>query len=192
MTSPLSSLSWSAPFDGDLSDDLALALRLADAADAVAMARFDADDLRVSVKADASFVTEADLATEKAIRDLLAAERPDDGVFGEEFGASGSETRQWVIDPIDGTSNYLKGIPMWATLIALVVDGVPRVGVVEPAGDRAPLVGSLRSRRLDGHGGAANSADSGCRPSTTWHAPASASRASRSGRTQAAPTLSSG
>ena len=134
MTSPLSSLSWSAPFDGDLSDDLALALRLADAADAVAMARFDADDLSVSVKADASYVTEADLATEKAIRDILAGERPDDGVFGEEFGASGSETRQWVIDPIDGTSNYLKGIPMWATLIALVVDGVPRVGVVsQPA-----------------------------------------------------------
>ncbi|RZI95375.1 MAG: histidinol phosphatase [Microbacterium sp.] len=134
MTSPLSSLSWSAPFDGDLSDDLALALRIADAADAVAMARFDADDLSVSVKADASFVTEADLATEKAIRDVLAAERPGDGVFGEEFGASGSETRQWVIDPIDGTSNYLKGIPMWATLIALVIDGVPRVGVVsQPA-----------------------------------------------------------
>lgn len=130
MTSPLSSVSWSAPFDGDLSDDLALALQLADAADAVSMARFDADDLSVSVKADASFVTEADLATEKAIRDLLAAERPDDGVFGEEFGASGSTTRQWVIDPIDGTSNYLKGIPMWATLIALVIDGVPRVGVV--------------------------------------------------------------
>ena len=111
-------------------DDLSLALRIADAADAVSMSRFDAADLDVQTKADDSAVTEADLATERAIRDLLAAERPDDGVFGEEFGVSGSSTRQWIIDPIDGTSNYLKGIPVWATLIALAVDGVPRVGVV--------------------------------------------------------------
>jgi histidinol-phosphatase len=117
------------PFAGDLSDDLALALRLADVADAVSMGRFDADDLEVRTKADASHVTEADLATERAIRDVLDAERPDDGVLGEEFGASGSSGRRWVIDPIDGTANYLRGVPMWATLIALTVDGVPRVGV---------------------------------------------------------------
>ncbi|HKT57364.1 MAG TPA: inositol monophosphatase family protein [Microbacterium sp.] len=114
----------------DLATDLALALRLADAADAVSMARFDAPDLAVQTKADTTFVTEADLATERAIRELLQAERPDDGVFGEEYGSTGSSSRQWIIDPIDGTSNYLKGIPMWATLIALAIDGVPRIGVV--------------------------------------------------------------
>ncbi|MBN9223566.1 MAG: histidinol phosphatase [Microbacterium sp. SCN 70-27] len=134
MTSPATAPAWSAPFDGDLSDDLALALRLADAADAVAMSRFDAADLDVQVKADASPVTEADLATEQAIRGILAQERPQDGVFGEEFGASGTSARQWIIDPIDGTANYLKGIPMWTTLIALTIDGVPRVGVAsQPA-----------------------------------------------------------
>ena len=118
----------------ELAADLALALRLADAADAVSMARFDAPDLAVQTKADATFVTEADLATERVIRELLLAERPGDGVFGEEYGSTGSTTRQWIIDPIDGTSNYLKGIPMWATLIALAIDGVPRIGVVsQPA-----------------------------------------------------------
>lgn len=98
------------------------------------MGRFDAADLDVSAKPDATFVTEADLATERAIRDILSAERPDDSVLGEEYGTTGSSRRQWIIDPIDGTHNYLKGIPMWATLIALAVDGVPRVGVVsQPA-----------------------------------------------------------
>ncbi len=134
VTSPAASASWNAPFDGDLTDDLALALRLADAADAVAMARFDAADLDVQVKADATHVTEADLATERAIRGILSTERPGDGVLGEEFGTSGDSARQWIIDPIDGTANYLKGIPMWTTLIALAIDGVPRVGVAsQPA-----------------------------------------------------------
>ncbi|MFS0867214.1 inositol monophosphatase [Microbacterium sp. 179-B 1A2 NHS] len=130
MTERTSSMPGNAPFEGDLSDDLALALRLADEADRVSMERFDAPDLDVSVKQDATFVTEADLATERAIRRALETHRPGDGIFGEEYGASGDAARQWVIDPIDGTANYLKGIPMWATLIALVVDGVPRVGVV--------------------------------------------------------------
>ncbi|MFG6491651.1 inositol monophosphatase family protein [Microbacterium sp. P03] len=117
-----------------LVDDLALALRLADAADAVSMERFDAPDLDVRLKPDASHVTEADLSTEQAIRGILESERPHDGVFGEEFGSAGDTHRQWIIDPIDGTANYLKGIPMWATLIALAVDGVPQVGVVsQPA-----------------------------------------------------------
>lgn len=98
------------------------------------MSRFDAADLDVRLKADASHVTEADLATERAIRDLLEAERPGDGVFGEEYGITGDAARQWIIDPIDGTANYLKGIPMWTTLIALAIDGVPRVGVAsQPA-----------------------------------------------------------
>jgi histidinol-phosphatase len=134
VTPPSPATAFDAPFDGDLEADLALALRLADAADAASMARFDAADLDVQTKADDTFVTEADLATERAIRSLIADERPDDGVFGEEFGASGDAARQWIIDPIDGTSNYLKGIPMWATLIALSIDGIPRVGVVsQPA-----------------------------------------------------------
>jgi histidinol-phosphatase len=127
-------VSFHAPFDGDLQADLALALRLADAADAASMARFDAADLDVQLKPDASHVTDADLATERAIRAILEIERPSDGVFGEEFGASGDTERQWIIDPIDGTANYLKGIPMWTTLIALSIDGVPRVGVAsQPA-----------------------------------------------------------
>lgn len=109
-------------------------MRAADAADQVTMARFDATDLEVSVKQDASHVTEADLAAERAIRTVLGSERPDDGIFGEEYGISGSTTRQWVIDPIDGTANYLRGIPMWTTLIALCTDSVPYVGVVsQPA-----------------------------------------------------------
>ncbi len=134
MTAPPPTPGFRAPFEGDLRDDLALALQLADAADATAMARFDAPDLDISTKADASHVTEADLATERAIRALLEVERPGDGVFGEEFGISGDSARQWIIDPIDGTANYLKGIPMWTVLIALSIDGVPRVGVAsQPA-----------------------------------------------------------
>ena len=134
VSSPSRPVSFSAPFDGDLQADLDLALRLADAADEASMSRFDAPDLDVQVKADASHVTEADLATERAIRAILEEERPADGVFGEEFGITGDSTRQWIIDPIDGTANYLKGIPMWTTLIALSIDGIPRVGVAsQPA-----------------------------------------------------------
>ncbi|MET0813094.1 MAG: inositol monophosphatase family protein [Microbacterium sp.] len=134
MTSPAAAPSFDAPFEGDLHGDLDLALRLADAADAASMPRFDSPDLDVQAKPDATFVTDADLATEEAIRAILAIERPDDSVLGEEFGTTGESNRQWIIDPIDGTHNYLKGIPMWTTLIALVIDGVPRVGVVsQPA-----------------------------------------------------------
>ncbi len=134
VTSLSSATPFDAPYEGDLSAELAFALRLADAADAASMSRFDAPDLEVSTKADQTHVTEADLATERAIRSLLEAERPGDGVFGEEYGISGDARRQWIIDPIDGTANYLKGIPMWTTLIALSIDGVPRVGVAsQPA-----------------------------------------------------------
>ncbi|MBU4465412.1 MAG: histidinol phosphatase [Actinobacteria bacterium] len=130
MPSPSTTPSAGAPSTEDLRVDLALALKLADAADAASMARFDAPDLDIRTKADSTHVTEADLATERSIRAILEVERPDDGIFGEEFGVTGDSTRQWIIDPIDGTANYLKGIPMWATLIALAIDGVPRVGVV--------------------------------------------------------------
>jgi len=118
------------PRADDLATDLALALRLADAADAQSLARFDSADLRISTKADNSHVTDADLATERAIRGLIEIERPEDGIFGEEFGAQGDSRRQWIIDPIDGTANFLRGIPLWGTMIALAVDGVPQVGVV--------------------------------------------------------------
>jgi len=134
VTSPLPAATFDTPFEGDLRADLELALRLADAADAASMSRFDAADLDIQVKADSTHVTEADLATERALRAVLETERPADGIFGEEYGVTGDSNRQWIIDPIDGTANYLKGIPMWTTLIALAIDGVPRVGVAsQPA-----------------------------------------------------------
>jgi len=117
-------------------DDLDLALRMADAADAIAMERFRAQDLVVTTKADTTHVTDADRAVEQRIRDILQAERPDDAIFGEEFGSTGTGERQWIIDPIDGTAHYLRGAPIWATLIALVVDHHPVVGVVS-----APALG---------------------------------------------------
>ncbi|GAA1818156.1 histidinol-phosphatase [Agromyces neolithicus] len=120
----------------DLAPDLALALELADLADAVSLTRYRAVDLDVSTKPDRSFVTEADLAVERAIRDRLAAARPDDGIFGEEFGTEGDATRQWIIDPIDGTANFLRGVPVWGSLISLAVDRTPVVGVAS-----APALG---------------------------------------------------
>ncbi|MCD2442572.1 histidinol phosphatase [Agromyces sp. SYSU K20354] len=112
-----------------LGDDLALALELADLADAVSLSKFRAVDLDIRTKPDRSFVTEADLAVERVIRDRLAAARPADGILGEEFGTAGDSTRQWIIDPIDGTANFLRGVPVWGSLIALAIDGVPVVGV---------------------------------------------------------------
>ena len=118
-------------------DDLTLAGRLADAADAITTARFRALDLEVRSKPDRSPVTDADTAVEDAVRELLAAERPADAVAGEERGGGGWATgRTWVLDPIDGTKNFLRGGPVWATLIALVEDGTPVVGMVS-----APLLG---------------------------------------------------
>lgn len=118
--------------DPNIRDDLDLALRLADIADAVSMASFESSALRVTTKADTSFVTEADLATERAIRAVLSQERPQDGIFGEEYGEDfgANKERLWLIDPIDGTSNYLRGVPMWATLIALRVSNETVIGVV--------------------------------------------------------------
>ncbi|MFL1599522.1 histidinol-phosphatase [Gordonia amicalis] len=112
-------------------DDLELALSLADSADALTTDRFGAVDLRVDDKPDLTPVTDADLACETLLRERLAARRPADMVLGEEFGGDANLTgRQWVIDPIDGTKNFVRGVPVWATLIALLVDGVPTVGVV--------------------------------------------------------------
>ncbi|CAL9327680.1 Histidinol-phosphatase [Actinosynnema sp. ALI-1.44] len=119
---------------GPVATDLELALRLADAADAITTARFRARDLVVERKPDRTPVTDADVAVEDAIRELLAA--TGDDVAGEERGGVVGAGRTWVVDPIDGTKNFLRGVPVWATLIALVVDGVPQVGVVS-----APALG---------------------------------------------------
>jgi histidinol-phosphatase len=102
-------------------EDLTLAHRLADAADAITLKRYQAIDLTVTTKPDNTPVTDADKSSEQAIRALLHAHRPNDGIVGEEFGNEGVEkNRYWVIDPIDGTKNFLRGVPTWATLIALI------------------------------------------------------------------------
>ena len=103
-------------------DDLALALFLADAADAISLPRFGAADLQVDAKPDLTPVSDADLAVETAIRAMLAEQRPQDGVVGEEYGGADQQStgRRWVIDPIDGTKNFVRGVPVWATLIALL------------------------------------------------------------------------
>ncbi|MBN3513599.1 histidinol-phosphatase [Mycolicibacterium nivoides] len=114
-----------------VADDMALALELADQADALTMDRFGALDLHIETKPDLTPVTDADRGAEEALRAALAAARPNDTVFGEEFGGTTTLTgRQWVIDPIDGTKNFVRGVPVWCTLIALLDDGVPTIGVV--------------------------------------------------------------
>src|SRR5580765_6538296 len=102
--------------------DLRFAHELADAADAITFTRFRALDLRVETKPDLTPVTEADKAAEEAIRDLVAQRRPGEGVLGEEQGDDGGDVR-WIVDPIDGTRNYVRGLPVWGTLIALEREG---------------------------------------------------------------------
>ena len=105
----------------DLQDDLALAHALADLADAITLNRYQAQDLVITNKPDNTPVTDADRAVETAIREALATHRQTDGLVGEEFGSDkGTSNRYWVIDPIDGTKNFMRGVPTWATLIALV------------------------------------------------------------------------
>jgi histidinol-phosphatase len=112
------------------SDDLRLAHVMADAADDLTMRRFKAVDLRVDTKPDLTPVSDADQAVEEAIRNTLRRARPRDAVVGEEFGTTGYGERSWIIDPIDGTKNYVRGVPVWATLIALMDKGRVVVGVV--------------------------------------------------------------
>ena len=92
------------------------------------MPRFRASDLQVETKPDLTPVSEADRAVEEMIRSRLATARPDDSILGEEFGVSGTGSRRWIIDPIDGTKSYVRGVPVWATLVALEHRGVPRRG----------------------------------------------------------------
>jgi histidinol-phosphatase len=116
--------------------DLAFAHELADAADAITVGRFRAADLRVETKPDLTPVSEADRAAEEAIRTLVAVRRPGEGVLGEELGDDDGSAR-WIVDPIDGTRNYVRGVPIWATLIALERDGQLEAAVVSaPALDR--------------------------------------------------------
>jgi len=121
------------------SDDLALALELADVADEITRARFRASDLVVETKPDLTPVSEADKAVERAVRSRLDTLRPDDAILGEEYGVSGGSSedgRRWIIDPIDGTKNYVRGIPVWATLLALQEGDQTVAGVVS-----APALG---------------------------------------------------
>lgn len=122
--------------DPSRGQDLAVALELADLADALTMDRFRASDLAVSSKPDLSLVSDADQAVERAIREHLAGRRPDDAFLGEEYGRSGDSPRQWVVDPIDGTHSYVRGVAVWASLIALLDEGEPVLGVVS-----APALG---------------------------------------------------
>jgi histidinol-phosphatase len=116
--------------------DLALAHSLADAADLITLSRFRAGDLRVATKPDRTPVTDADIATEDRIRELVAAEAGSDSVVGEEHGGDRAPDRCWLVDPIDGTKNFTRGLPVWATLIALLCRGAPVVAVAS-----APALG---------------------------------------------------
>ncbi|WP_110241884.1 histidinol-phosphatase [Nocardioides gilvus] len=114
----------------DYTDDLRLAHVLADDADSLTMARFKAMDLHVMSKPDLTPVTDADRDVEAGIRRTLSRTRSRDAILGEEQGSTGHSQRQWIIDPIDGTKNFVRGVPVWATLIALAVDGEVVVGLV--------------------------------------------------------------
>ena len=114
-----------------LNADLELALTMADLADVITMQHYQSSSLTIESKPDLTPVTEADRAAEQALRAVLAEQRPLDDILGEEFGASAeTSTRRWIIDPIDGTKNYVRGVPVWSTLIALTIDAIPVLGVV--------------------------------------------------------------
>ena len=118
-----------------MNDDLRFAQTLADAADAVTTARFRALDLRVETKPDLSPVSEADRRAEEVIRELVGASGRGEGVLGEEFGDDGGDAK-WIVDPIDGTTSYVRGVPVWATLLALEREGA--------------VVSTTSSRRMPG------------------------------------------
>ena len=130
-----------------------VAMAACDDADAISMGSFR-QDIKVEAKPDASFVTEADTAVERAIRERITARFPDHGLVGEEYGEEPSDSgRRWIIDPIDGTHNYMRGVPVYATLLALEIDGRPAVGAVS-----AP---ALHRRWFSWQGGGAWAADTG-------------------------------
>jgi histidinol-phosphatase len=135
-------------------EDMRLAHVLADQADSISMERFRAQDLVVDTKPDLTPVTDADRAVEEQLRITLDRARHRDAVQGEEFGTTGHGSRRWVLDPIDGTKNFVRGVPVWATLIALLDGDEPVVGCVSaPALNRrwwaAKDVGAWTGRRLE-------------------------------------------
>src|SRR6476469_869647 len=142
----------------DFTDDLRLAHVLADDADSITSSRFKALDLHVMSKPDLSPVTDADEAVEESIRRTLSRARSRDAVLGEEQGSTGHSQRRWVIDPIDGTKNFVRGVPVWASLIALVDDGMPVVGLVS-----APALGR-RWWAATGSGASAGRSSSSAKP----------------------------
>jgi len=115
-------------------DDLRLAHVLADAADAITMARHKAHDLTVETKPDLTPVSDADRTVEESIRSTLKRARSRDAVTGEEYGETGHGPRRWLLDPIDGTKNFIRGVPVWATLIALLDGNDVVAGVVSAPG----------------------------------------------------------
>ena len=136
----------------DLLDDLALAHALADLSDAISLDRYQAQDLVVTNKPDNTPVTDADRAVETAIREAIATHRQFDGLVGEEFGSDkGTSGRYWVIDPIDGTKNFMRGVPTWATLIALVQTDASGVEEVVVGIASAPAL-ARRWSAAKGHG----------------------------------------
>lgn len=135
--------------------DLDLALALADIADGLSLPHFVDQDFKVETKPDLTPVTEADRAVEEALLNRLGEDRPDDSVLGEEFGSHGDSTRRWIIDPIDGTKNYVRGVPVWATLISLYDGDTPLLGVVS-----APALGR-RWWAATGHGAYVSTLGSG-------------------------------
>ncbi len=129
--------------------DMHLAHVLADQADSISLDRFRAQDLQVDTKPDLTPVTDADRAVEEQLRITLSRARTRDAVLGEEFGATGHGPRRWVLDPIDGTKNFVRGVPVWATLIALFDGDEPVVGHGVGARAQPALVGGQGRRRVD-------------------------------------------
>lgn len=120
----------------ELGAAVSVALSACDEADAISLASFR-QSIAIETKADASFVTEADTAVERAVRARITARFPGHGLVGEEYGEAPSDSgRRWIIDPIDGTHNYMRGVPLYATLLALEIDGEMAVGAVS-----APALG---------------------------------------------------
>jgi len=117
-------------YPGDINSDIELMKRLADESDAISLDRYSAQDLKIETKPDLTPVTDADRAVEVKIREILKSERSTDLVVGEEFGSGDKSGRYWVIDPIDGTKNFVRGVPVWASLIALMERSEVLVGVV--------------------------------------------------------------
>ena len=172
-------------------DDVALALALADHSDALTMPRFGAVDLHVDTKPDLTPVTDADRSVEAELRRILSSARPGDAVVGEEYGGTTEFVgRQWVIDPIDGTKNFVRGVPVWATLIALLEDGVPVAGVVSAPALHRRWWAAAGSGGVRGGSTVRRRGSFGCRRLPTWRRQACRSPAFPAGARGSRPASS--